>query len=341
MHTAFKAVKKGSTPGPTIAILAEYDALPGVGHGCGHNIIGTAGVGAGVAIGRILDQLSGDIWVIGTPAEEGHGPYRGSKVVMSEGGVFKDVDVCFMVHPSSSSTIVMGNFLAVTGVQLTFKGKTAHAAADAHNGANALNAAMITYMAVHANRQQLRRDANPVIHGIITEGGLASNIIPDKAVLSFGVRSSDDSYIPELVEIVINSAKGAALATGCTVEVSTRRGLKSNLGNKALEYLFKRMFDELGHSYMPLNEAAVIPPGGSTDFSDVTHVVPGIHPLIGMDVEGVAAHSTELAELTLTEKGDKNLEISLKSMSMAAVELMTKPEIIKDIKNEFKTKQLN
>jgi amidohydrolase len=341
MHTAFKAVKKGKKEGPTIAILCEYDALPGIGHGCGHNIIGTAGIGAGTAIGKTLDKIPGDIWIIGTPAEEGHGPYGGSKVRMSESGVFDEVDVCYMVHPSPSETIVMGNFLAISGARLTFHGKTAHAAADAHNGANALNAATLTHMAIHANRQQLRRDANPVVHGIITEGGLANNIIPDKAVMTVGVRSSDDNYIPALIEMVSNSAKGAALATGCTVDIESGRGLKSNLENKALEGLFRRLFDELGQPYKPLVEAASIPPGGSTDFSDVTHVVPGIHPLIGMGVEDVPGHSKALADLTLTEKGDRNLEISIKSMAMAAVELKLDPELLREVKEEFESKRLN
>jgi amidohydrolase len=341
MHTAFKGVIKGKTSGPIIAILAEYDALPGVGHGCGHNIIGTSGVGAGIALKKIIDELQGEVWVIGTPAEEGHGPYAGAKIQMALKGVFDEVDVSYMVHPTGNLTTVMGNFLAVSGVRLEFKGKTAHAAADAHNGQNALNAAMVTYMAIHANRQQLRRDANAVVHGIITEGGLASNIIPDRAVLSFGVRSSDDTYVPELVDMVVNSAKGAALATGCTVEITTRTGLKSNLQNKGLEKLFQNIFDELCHPYKPLEEAAVIPPGGSTDFSDITHIVPGIHPLIGLGVENIAGHSTALAEATLTPKGDKALEIGVKTMAMATVELLKKPELLREIQKEFEAKRLD
>ncbi len=340
MHTAFKAVMKGKGDGPTIAILAEYDALPGVGHGCGHNIIGTAGIGAGIAAGKLMNELPGELWVIGTPAEEGHGPYGGSKVKMSKEGIFKDVDVSYMIHPMTGKSQVSGNFLAVSGIRLEFAGKTAHAAADAHNGQNALNAAMVTYMAIHANRQQLRRDANAVVHGIVTEGGLASNIIPDKAVLQFGVRSSDDTYIPELVEMVVNSAKGAALATGCTVEYSVSTGLKSNIQNKGLEKLFERMFDELGHEYRDPVEVAIQPPGGSTDFADVTHVVPGIHPMIGLNDDSMPMHSKAFADLTLTEEGDKGLEVGIKSMAMATVEILTKPELLAEIKAEFESKRL-
>lgn len=341
MHTAFKAVKKGKTEGPVVAIQAEYDALPGVGHGCGHNIIGTAGVGAGIAVGKLMEKLPGEVWVIGTPAEEGHGPYGGSKVKMSKEGVFDDVDVSYMIHPMTGMSMVTGNFLAVSSVKLEFAGKTAHAAADAHNGQNALNAAMVTYMAIHANRQQLRRDANAVVHGIVTEGGLASNIIPDRAVLQFGVRSSDDTYIPELIEMVVNSAKGAAIATNCTVQHSISTGLKSNIHNKGLEKLFQRMFEDLDHEYMDPVEVAILPPGGSTDFANVTHVVPGIHPMIGLKTEPMPMHSKAFAAASLTPEGDKALMVGVKSLAMATVEIMTKPELLKEIREEFESKKLD
>ncbi|MBN2335029.1 M20 family metallopeptidase, partial [Candidatus Bathyarchaeota archaeon] len=340
LPTAFRATCKPGSNGKRIAFLAEYDALPVVGHGCGHNIIGTAGIGAGIAVSKVMKDLAGEVWVIGTPAEEGHGPYGGAKVRMAKGGVFDGVDVSYMIHPSTGKSTVTANFLAVKGVGVEFNGRTAHAAADPHNGVNALNAAMITYMSVHANRQQLRRDANAVIHGIITEGGLASNIIPDKAVLRFGVRSSDDTYLPTLSDIVVNCAKGAATATGCEVKLTVSDGLKSNIHNKPLEALFQRTFDELGVDYVDPLEAAVTPPGGSTDFADVTHVVPGIHPMIGLGGEGYTMHSTDFAGHTLTPEGDKGLEVGAKCMAMASVEILTSPELLAEIKTEFEKKRI-
>jgi amidohydrolase len=340
MDTAFKAVYKGKKEGPVIAILCEYDALPGVGHGCGHNIICTAGIGAGIAVSKLMNELDGEIWVLGTPAEESHGPYAGAKLRMANAGVFNEVDVSYMIHPMTGTSMVTGNFLAVTKVSIEFKGKTAHAAADPHNGVNALNAACLTYMAIHANRQQLRRDANAVIHGIITEGGLANNIIPDRASLMFGVRSSETSYIPELVKMVVNSAKGAAIATGCEVTTKVSAGHKSNLHNKSLEELYQRIFDELGHEYRDPVEVALLPPGGSTDFSEVTHVVPGIHPLIGLTQKQMAMHSREFATLTMTPEGDKGLEVGAKAMAMATIEILTKPELLADIKASFETARL-
>lgn len=335
MDTAFKAVYRGEKEGPVVAILCEYDALPGVGHGCGHNIIGTAGVGAGVAVSRLMKELAGEVWVIGTPAEEGHGPYAGAKARMASGGVFDGVDVSYMVHPATGESMVTSNFLAVKGIGIEFKGRTAHAAADPHNGVNALNAAMITYMSVHACRQHLRRDANAVIHGVVTEGGLASNVIPDRAVLRFGVRSSDDTYVPTLVDTVVNCAKGAALATGCEVEFTYSNGLKSNIHNKPLEDLFQRVFDELGVEYMDPLEVATTPPGGSTDFADVTHVVPGIHPMVGIGGEGYTMHSADFAGHTLTPEGDRGLEVGAKSMAMATVEVLSDPGLLAAIKAEF------
>ncbi len=340
MHTAFKGIYKGAKPGPTIAILAEYDALPGVGHGCGHNIIGTSGIGAGIAVSKLMDELPGEIWVIGTPAEEGHGPYGGSKVRMANNGVFDGVDVSYMVHPTTGLSEAQGNFLAVSGVTIEFKGKTAHAANDAHSGANALNAAMITYMSIHANRQQLRRDANPVVHGIITEGGLASNIIPDRAVLRFGVRSSVDTYVPELLEMVKNSAKGAAIATGCEVEFTTSTGLKSNIPLRRLEKLITDIWDEMGHPYKDPVEVAIKPPGGSTDFADVSHVVPGIHPMIGIAQSEIPMHSVQFAECSMTPEGDAGLMTGVKTLALATVEILSDPELLAEIKAEFEEKRI-
>jgi amidohydrolase len=219
MPTAFKAVIKGMGEGPTIAFLCEYDALPGIGHGCGHNMIGTSGLGAGIAVSKLMKELPGELWVIGTPAEEGRGPSSSAKKKMAEAGFFKGVDAVMMVHPMGNSKMTVATgFLAISGVNLVFSGKTAHAAADPYNGQNALNAAVLCFMAIHANRQQFKRAANPVVHGIITEGGLANNIIPDRAVMQFGVRNSDDSYTDPR-QMVEDSTK-RALATGCQVQIT-------------------------------------------------------------------------------------------------------------------------
>jgi amidohydrolase len=177
MPTAFVASFKGKKDGPKVAVLAEYDALPGVGHGCGHDLIAASAVGAGIAASKAISGLEGEILVIGTPAEEGHGPSGGSKVIMANKGLFDDIEGVIMLHPSTSWGV--GNqALGISKCNMVFKGQTSHAAASPHLGRNALNAATLAYMATHMLRQEARRDANLVIHGIITEGGTANNIIP-------------------------------------------------------------------------------------------------------------------------------------------------------------------
>lgn len=336
MPTAFKAIKKGKGNGPKIAFLCEYDALPGVGHGCGHNMIGTSGLGAGIAVAKLMRGLPGEVWVVGTPAEEGHGPSSGAKKRMAEAGFFKGVEAVMMMHPmgNSKATVATG-FLAITGVKIEYAGRTAHAAADPQNGLNALNAAVLCFMATHANRQQLRRDANPVVHGIITEGGLASNIIPDRAVLQFSVRSSDDAYIPTLVRMVENSAKGAAIATGCEVKVTVSPGLKTNVRNPPLEKLFVKAYKELGIEAIDPDFTASQPPGGSTDFTDLSHFVPGMHTMLGFTKADVTSHSRELCAATLTEEGHRGVEIGAKVLALAGVEVLTDEKLRAEIKDAF------
>jgi amidohydrolase len=207
MPTAFCATFRGKGEGPRVAVIAEYDALPGVGHGCGHNLISAAAVGAGVAASRVIGDLDGEVLVVGTPAEEGRGPSGGSKIIMADGGFWGDVDAAVMLHPGTGYSVGNGS-LGIWNVKMEFQGQTSHAAASPQKGVNALNAATLAFMATHMLRQEARRDANLVIHGIISEGGLASNIIPDRAVCDFGVRSSDKAYLEEMVEKVARCAEG-------------------------------------------------------------------------------------------------------------------------------------
>jgi len=336
MPTAFKAVYKGKGKGPIIAFLCEYDALPGIGHGCGHNIIGTSGLGAGIAVSKLMKDLPGELWVVGTPAEEGHGPSSSAKKKMAEAGFFEGVDAVMMMHPMGNSKITVATgFLAITGINLVFTGKTAHAAADPFNGLNALNAAVLCFMAIHANRQQLKRGANPVVHGIITEGGLANNIIPDRAVMQFGVRSSDDTYVPTLVQMVENSAKGAAIATGCKVKITVSPGLKSNVRNAPLEKLFVKVYKELGIEAEDPDYTAAQPPGGSTDFTDLSHAIPGMHTMVGFTKADITGHSRELCAATMTDEGHKGIDVGAKVLALAGVEVLVDAKLRADIKAAF------
>jgi amidohydrolase len=230
LPTAFRAELRGEQPGPTIAILAEYDALPDVGHGCGHNIIATSALGAGLALARTAENFAGRVLVIGTPAEEG----GGGKIILAEAGVFEDVDAAIMMHPSTR-TIVLRGSLASSRVEINFRGKAAHAAGSPDKGINALEAMIQTFVGINGWRLHMRPDAR--VHGIITHGGDAVNIIPSRASAQFSVRAKDRAYQRELVGMVRQTAEGAATLTGARLEWSESRGYDNMVPNPTIAEL--------------------------------------------------------------------------------------------------------
>ncbi|MBT5642468.1 M20 family metallopeptidase, partial [Candidatus Bathyarchaeota archaeon] len=294
MPTAFVATYKGKGDGPKVAVLAEYDALPGVGHGCGHDLIAASAVGAGIAASKAIADLDGEILVIGTPAEEGHGPSGGSKVIMANKGLFDDISGVVMLHPASAWG-VGSQALGISKCNMVFKGQTSHAAASPHLGRNALNAATLAYTATHMLRQEARRDANLVIHGIITEGGIANNIIPDRAVLSFGVRSSDQEYLDEMVDKVARCGEGAAHALGVEVEIDKGRFYSSKKLNYPMIKALWQNYVDLGAPVSDWEESANSIPMASTDYGDVSQVVPSAGSYIGIAPAGTPGHSIQLA----------------------------------------------
>jgi len=334
MPTAFIATYKGKGPGPKVAVLAEYDALPGVGHGCGHNLIASSAIGAGIAASKAIKDLPGEIMVIGTPAEEGHGPSGGSKVIMANHGLFDDIDGVIMLHPSTSWGV--GNqALGISKCRMVFKGQTSHAAASPHLGRNALNAATLAYTATHMLRQEARRDANLVIHGIIEEGGVAMNIIPDRAVLDFGVRSSDQEYLDEMVDKVARCGEGAALAMGVEVEIDKHRFYASKKLNYPMVRTLWQNYKDLGAPVKDWKESVKAMPMASTDYGDVSQKAPSAGSYIGIAPVGTPGHSIKLAEATMTQTGLDALNTGAKALGMTLVELLAKPEILKEAKEFF------
>jgi amidohydrolase len=301
MPTAFSATYKGKGSGPKVAVIAEYDCLPGVGHGCGHNLIAASAVGAGVAASRVMSELDGEVLVVGTPAEEGHGPSAGAKVVMVKNGFWDDIDAAVMLHPASHY-VAGSRALGISKVLMEFEGQTSHAAASPHEGVNALNAATLAFMATHMLRQEARRDANLVIHGVITEGGLASNIIPDRAVCDFGVRSSDD------------------------------RGKKVN---EPLAEVLWNNYAAQGVEVKPLQETLNGMPMASTDFGDVSQKIPAASSSIAVTEPGTPGHSVQMADATMTEKGQKAMIVGTKALATTLVELLAEPEKLKIVKEHF------
>lgn len=331
MPTSFKAVKKGKSGGPTLAILAEYDALPEIGHGCGHNIIGTAATGAGMALASVMDDVQGTLIVYGSPAEEGAVDGAGGKVRLVNAGAFKDVDAAIMFHPSQKD-MVLATSNARVAMEITFRGKTAHAAGAPHEGINALDAAIQTFNSWNALRQQLKEDVR--IHGIITKGGASPNIIPDYAEIRMYCRAKDMNYLREVEDKVRKCAEGAALATGCKVAFRYTAETYSNMvTNVTLAQSFADNLTALGRKVESPEDKSG---GGSTDMANVSHVVPGVHAYVAICKPGEAAsHSREFAKATLTEVGHKGLLDGAKALAMTAVDIFTQGGLLAAAKAEF------
>lgn len=335
LETAFRA-EYGNEEGPTIALLAEYDALPGIGNGCGHNIIATGAVGGAIALKKAMEDIPGKLVLMGCPAEEGAVDNAGGKVLLVKEGAFEDIDAAIMFHPTTKNHRLGSTSNARYAMEIVFKGKTAHAAGDPYNGINALDAAIQTFNGFNALRQHVKEDVR--IHGVITEGGKAPNIVPDRAVIRMYVRSKDAVYLDEVVEKVKNCAKAGALATGATVEMrKTANTYKNMVNNQVLNNLFKENLEALGEEVLPSAGHGA----GSTDMSDVSQEVPGIHPYISISNEKLTGHSTDIADATVSETGHKGIILGAKTLAAVAYDLFNNPEYLKAAKVEFEEWKAN
>ena len=310
---------------PAIAILAEYDALPQMGHACGHNLIAGAAVGAAVASKPAIDKCGGSVLVIGTPAEE----LYGGKVVMAERGAFDNIDIAMMVHPGAHDTATTQALACIT-LEVEFFGKAAHAATRPETGINALEAMLLSFAAINALRQHVLDKAR--IHGIITDGGDAPNVVPAHSAGSFLVRAEDNAYLDELREKVLNCFVGAATATGARLEYQWGQVLYATLRNNlTLAELFRQNMKPLGRD-MPLAGNSRV---GSTDMGNVSQIVPGIHPTIAVAPEEVVIHSPEFALVAASEAGIKGMLDAAKALAMTVVDLTSSPETVTKVKEEF------
>ncbi len=336
LDTAFRATLPGGNPdGPTIAIIAEYDALPDVGHGCGHNIIANAAIGAGIALARLGQQglLPGRVVVLGTPAEESAVPNAGGKIPVLEHGYFDGVDAAIMIHPMTEDYIALKPSMVAYGIDFMFHGRAAHAASNPHTGINALDAVIQTFNNVGMLRQQVRSEAR--IHGVVTSGGGAPNVIPPYAACRFRIRSYDPVYAAELKRRVVACAEGAATATGARLEWKEYiKPYQSYVPNHALGALMRENMEAIGRDVQdgPAREG-----GGSTDFGNVSHSVPSVYAYIGICGEEAGWHSRAVAEATRTERGHDSLIAGAKTMAMTAIDLLTNPDAIVAAKKEHAT----
>jgi len=325
LETAFVATSQSDQPGPTVAFIAEYDALPGLGHACGHNIIGTAATGAAMAIQSVRTDLPGTVKLIGTPAEE----RGGGKVIMAEHGIFEDLDAAMMVHPSSKGMIRRGS-LASNKLELEFFGKSAHAAAAPDLGINALDACIQTFNNINALRQHLTPDVR--IHGIITHGGDAPNIVPEYASASFSVRAATSERSFAVLAKVIRCAEAGAMAAGAQLKYRHLTHYANRISNPTMATLFADNMASLGQ------ELQLAEPGermGSSDMGNVSQLVPSIHPYVPIAAPGTGGHTPAFAEAAASKRGDKTLLRSAKAMAMTAVDLLTGPQILAQAQSEF------
>ena len=323
LRTAFRATYgQGS---PRVALLAEYDALPKIGHGCGHNIIGVSAVGAGVASKHIIDQLGGNVVVLGTPGEEGFG----GKIDMAKAGAFREVDVAMIVHPDTRN-MSTEEALAASTLEVEFFGRPAHAAGQPHKGINALDAMILAFTSINSLRQHIRGDAR--IHGIITDGGEAPNIVPAHSAAVFLVRALDDDYLSELKDRVLNCFTGASVATGARLEYrwrdSTYAPMKNNM---TLAGLFRQNLESLGRKVEAFDPRFGL---GSTDMGNVSQVVPSIHPTIAIAPGDVLIHTPEFAAAAASEAGHNGLLDAAKAMAMTVADIL-QPGTIDKIRQGF------
>jgi len=293
-----------------VAICSEYDALPGVGHACGHNVICTAGLGAALALAPLADELGLKVTLLGTPAEEG----GGGKIGFVEGGFFKDVHASMMVHPYIVD-VAEPNIIAVQQLAITYKGREAHASGFPWLGINAADAMVVAQTAIALLRQQILSDDR--IHGFITKGGDAANIIPKLTTADYMVRAGTAERLEELVGKVRNCFEAGALATGCTLEIEADTAYTDMRHDSGLAAIYRKHAESLGRVFVdPLAPV-------STDMGNVSYEVPSIHPFIGVETHGAVPHQAEFADACVTSSADQAIFDGALSMALTVIDMAT------------------
>lgn len=332
LPTAFAA--SAGSGAPRIAYLSEYDALPGLGHGCGHNLIAIAGVGAGLGLAAALPHLggAGRVDVFGTPAEEA----VGGKVIMANAGIFDGVDAAMGAHPGTSEAVCptvegSGQALACVLMRVSFHGRAAHAAADPFNGVNALNAVIEVFNGINALRQHITQDAR--IHGIITHGGDAPNIVPEFAQAEFFVRAATLAAMNALVAKVERIAEGAALMTGASVVIEMPEEAFSDMVTNYT--MARRLHHHLGAVGLELPPAKAEPGTGSTDWGNVSYVVPSVETSFPILDRVCTWHSQDVVEASDSDLGYANTLSVARAMALTGIDLIADPELLAAVSEEF------
>ena len=326
--TGFTGVYKSGKPGPVLAFLAEYDALTGLGHGCGHNLFGATSLLAAASLKQVIDDIGGEIRVYGTPGEEGgeNGSAKGSFV---REGYFKDVDAALCVHPGSDHHELTHPEIACAPIRIEFRGKAAHASSSPKDGINALDALVLVFNAIGLMRQQLPADVR--VHGIVTKGGDAPNIIPDLTEGKFYVRAATVKRMMKVYHQLEDIVKGAALQTGCTglLEPAQRNLIDNVVPTPSFDEVYRKNLVSLGETF----EDKVFPLG-SSDVGNVSQVIPVIQPMIRISETPVAGHSIEKREACRGETGLRSIALGAKALALTAMDLILDPELLDRIKED-------
>ena len=326
LDTAFEA--RAGSDGPLIAVLCEYDALPEIGHACGHNIIGTAGLGAGLAAAALAEELGGRVLILGTPAEEG----GGGKVFLADRGALDDVDAAMMVHPAGMDLVRM-DAIAIQQLWVEYEGKEAHAAAFPWKGKNALDAAVLGYVNVAALRQHIKPTER--IHGIFTRAGDKPNIVPAHTAAQWYVRSPNVRGLEKLKERVFTCLEAGAVACGCTMTHEWKDPAYFDMvDNAAMGDLYASNSARLGRTLVDPSITGT-PVVGSTDMGNVSYRVPSIHPMIKVAPPHVSIHTPEFTAFARSEDGDQAVLDGAKAMAMTVADLWLQPDVLRAVRAEF------
>ena len=330
--TAYRGDASSKREGPRVAILAEYDALADLGHGCGHNLIAMIGTAAAVAVREVIDDVGGSVAAIGTPAEEG----GGGKVALIRAGGFDDIDAAMMIHPTTGRSLAGRHSLASNRVMVEYFGRAAHAASQPDQGINALDAMIQLFNGINAMRQQLRPDAR--VHGIIAKGGSAANVIPEHTVGRFSVRALERRYQQEVLRRFVACAEGAATATGATVKVTVdeNAGYENMVFSTPMAERWSDHMRSLGMSVFDTRDDERV---GSTDMGNVMQALPGIHPYIAISDSTIPGHSTAFRDHAKTPEALDRALVAAKALALTAIDVLADPAVLQRARAEFEERR--
>ncbi len=328
LETAFETTINSEQDGPTVAVLAEYDALPQIGHACGHNIIATTALGATLALNAVAQSLPVRVKMLGTPAEE----RGGGKELMARAGAFQGIDAALMIHPAGVNLATMPS-ICVAEVEVVYHGKSSHASAMPHKGINALDGLLLAYQAISNLRQHIRSTER--IHGIVQEGGAAPNIVPDRTVGQFYVRAANEIELAALKPRVQACFEAGATGSGCTVEVNWAGVDYLDINtNWPLAKRFRHHAEQLGREFIDDDQALKFG-AGSTDMGNVSYRLPSIHPMLAVAPPDVVIHHPDFAGWARSEKGDSAVIDGAKALARTAAEYLLSPELQRRSRDAF------